>query len=212
MKIKLIITVILTIFFGQGFAQVKNKISLPPKPPTNNMVNDCNCYKIKNTNSTKRLQNYPFNQAQTVVVIAFESKFRLNNKPNYSSPSNSLIQNDSLELKKLKQTIKLDSSQINQLTNIIFNYGTGKHCYANSATVYGCYEPRHAIVFADSNNRVIDFFEICFECDFYLTKDKLLENSLSKCNNQLSLIKKYFEQIGITHWKDKERHNLILEK
>ncbi|MFA9213717.1 MAG: hypothetical protein ACEQSR_07705 [Candidatus Methylacidiphilales bacterium] len=156
--------------------------------------------------------NYPFNQAQTIMVIAFESYFRLNNKSNYSSRSRALIENDSLILKKLKQIIKLDSTQINQLTNILFNYGTGKHCYANARTVRGCYKPRHAIVFVDSNNSVIDFFEICFECDFYLTKNKLLENSLSKCNNQLSLIKKYFEQIGIIHWKDMENHDAILEK
>lgn len=212
MRIKLYIIVLLTLSYSQGFAQVKNKKSLPPKPPTSNMVNDCNCYKVKNTNSTKRLQNYPFNQTQTIMVVAFESYFRLNNESNYSSRSRALIENDSIILKKLKQIIKLDSTQINQLTNIIFNYGIGKHCYANARIVYGCYEPRHAIVFVDSNNSVIDFFEICFECDFYLTKNKLLDNSLSKCNNQLSLIKKYFEQIGVTHWKDSERHNLILEK
>lgn len=210
MKAKIIIIVLLSLSYNQGFAQVKNKKSLPPKPPTDKMVNDCNCYKIKNIITTKRLQNYPFNQAQTIMVIAFDSYFRLDS--NYGSTSRTLIQNDSLVKKNLKQIITLDSTQINQLINILFNYGEGKHCYANARTVQGCYFPRHAIVFLDSNNRVIDFFEICFECNSYVTKDKLLENSLSKCNNQLSLIKKYFEQIGITHWKDTESHNLILEK
>lgn len=212
MKFKILVIVLFTLSYSIGFGQVKNKKSIPPMPPTDSMVNDCNCYKIKNTNTTKRLLNYPFNKAKTIMVIAFESNFRLNNKPNYSSPSHALIQNDSLELKHLKQIITLDSNQVNQLTNIIFNYGKGKHCYANARTVQGCYFPRHAIVFADSNNSIIDFFEICFECDFYLTKNKLLENSLSKCNNQLSLIKKYLEQIGITHWKDIENHDAVLEK
>jgi hypothetical protein len=210
MKIKIIIIVLLTISYCQGFAQVKNKKPIPPMPPTENMVNDCNCYKVKNANIVKRLQNYPFNQAKTVMLIAFESFFRLDS--NYRSTSRALIQKDTLVKKNLKQIIKLDSTQINQLTNIIFNYGLGKHCYVNARTVYGCYEPRHGIVFLDSNDSVIDFFEICFECNSYITKDKLLENSLSKCNNQLSLIKKYFEQIGVTHWKDSERYNVILEK
>ncbi len=210
MKAKIIIIVLFTLSFCISFGQVKNKKSLPPKPPTDKMVNDCNCYKIKNINTTKLLQNYPFNQAKTIMVVTFESYFRLNS--NFGSTSPALIQNDSLVKKNLKQIITLDSTQINQLTNIIFNYGEGKRCYANARTVQGCYFPRHAIVFLDSNNRVIDFFEICFECNSYVTKDKLLENSLSKCNNQLSLIKKYFEQIGITHWKDTKRNNANFKK
>lgn len=210
MKFKLFITILFTLSCSIGFGQVKKNKTAPPKPPTENMVNDCNCYKIKDISTTKRLQNYPFNQAKTIMVVAFDSYFRLN--LNNGSTSRALILNDSLVKKNLKQIIKLDSNQINQLTNILFNYGIGKHCYANARTVYGCYEPRHAIVFLDSNNTVIDFFEICFECNSYVTKDKLMENSLSECNNQLSLIKKYFEKIGVTHWKDVRSREAKVDK
>ena len=80
------------------------------------------------------------------------------------------------------------------MTNIIFNIGyRGKISFLEAT---GCYNPRNAVLFFDSKNNLLEFIELCFECQGHrLSSDKIELGDL--CNQKYTLLKEFFSKAGI---------------
>ena len=96
----------------------------------------------------------------------------------------------------MKEIRTLTHEQIDRLTDILYNYGFAKK--ATTARVHECYDPRNAILFRDSNGKVIAFIELCFLCQN--TRESSDEISLGEmCEQKLDMLKALFKQVGIKY-------------
>ena len=109
--------------------------------------------------------------------------------------------NDTVVYSKLFEVKALTQTQVDTLTDLIYNYGY-KLKYKPKGKVYfigsimNCYNPRNAILFLDKEQKVFEFIEICFECDN--TRESSKHVSLgTDCNQKLQLIKNLFRSVGI---------------
>ena len=62
------------------------------------------------------------------------------------------------------EIVKLNQSQIDSLSNLVFNYKLNRKTRYTTITESCCYKPRNAIIFLDKNGEPILNYEICFEC------------------------------------------------
>ena len=168
----------------------------------------------------ERRATFPFSEAKKVVLVAFPS-------PNavFEDEEDDMLKKDSIDIvgwglnvvKTFKlperetkyiaiEMIELNQNQIDSLSHILINYKLKNDKLPETYTVYasGCYEPRNAILFLDSNNTVISYFEICFECHEFsqLPMDKTIINmntisNLPEAKKMLDLIKDFINNIYI---------------
>ena len=167
---------------------VKTNFDLPPTP--DDFHDDPKCYHNGHLSKSQRRQIFPFNQAESVEIISFHSK--LGKTP---------IQNDTIITSKTIEIKILTEKQIDQLTDILYNYNYSKKTNLISYTETGCYSPRHAIVFNDKSKQVISHIEICLECR--KTVSNLSKESLGNfCDGKYELLHQFFSSIGINHFKE----------
>lgn len=165
------------------------------------MTKSHDCARMKNIPPDERAYNYPFINARQIQLVSFKSSYDSVWGQYYkdSLPR----ENDTVVYSKLFEIVTLTKSQIDTLTDIIYNYNN-KSNYKAKGNVYfigtsmNCYNPRNAILFIDNEQKVFEFIEICFECDkFYTSSDRV---SLGiDCNQKLELIKTFFQSIGIEY-------------
>lgn len=167
---------------------VKTNFDLPPSP--DDLHEDSKCYHNGHLSKNERRQIFPFNQAESVKIISFNSK--LGKTP---------IQNDTIITSKTFEIKTLSEKQIDQLTDILYNYNYSKKTNLISFTETGCYAPRHAIVFCNNSNQVISYIEICLECKKVISP--LPQESLGTfCSGKFDLLRQYLASIGIKHSTD----------
>ena len=167
---------------------IKTKFDLPPT--LEDLHDDPKCYHNGHLSALQRRQIFPFNQAENIKIISFHSK--LGKTP---------IQNDTIITSKVIEIKTLSEKQINQLTDILYNYNYSKKTNLISFSETGCYSPRHAIVFCDKSKQVISYMEICLECK--KTVSNLPKESLGNfCSGKYELLHQFFSSIGIKHFKD----------
>jgi hypothetical protein len=170
----------------------------------------------------ERRATFPFSEAKKVVFVAFPS-------PNavFEDEEDDMLKKDSIDIvgwglnvvKTFKlperetkyiaiEMIELNQNQIDSLSHILINYKLKNDKLPETYTVYasGCYEPRNAILFLDTNNTVISYFEICFECHEFsqLPMDKTIINmntisNLPEAKKMLDLIKDFMKTCGIKY-------------
>lgn len=132
-----------------------------------------------------------FKIAKKIKVVSFSRKV----------VSGTPIHHNQIASKYLKDEITLTEDQIDQLTEILYNYNYSKDAGSISFTDGCCYYPRHAIVFLNSNNKTIGYFEFCFECREYQTLP-YGENAGVFCPGKYELIHRFFESIGVTFFQE----------
>ncbi|WP_341904699.1 hypothetical protein [Fluviicola taffensis] len=103
----------------------------------------------------------------------------------------------------LKDEITLTEDQIDRLTEILYNYNFSKDLNSRTITHGDCYEPRHAIVFLNSSDKVFGYFEFCFECKNHRTFPTK-ENIGEYCPTKYLLIADFFKSVGITFFEEQE--------
>jgi|GEM_PF-1198150 len=170
----------------------------------------------------ERRATFPFSEAKKVVLVAFPS-------PNtvFEDEEDDMLKKDSIDivgwglnvLKTYKlpqredkyiaiEKIELSQNQIDSLSHILINYKLKNDKLPETYTVYasGCYEPRNAILFLDTNDTVISYFEICFECHEFsqLPMDKTIVNmntisNLPEAMKMLDLIREFMKSCGIKY-------------
>lgn len=186
-SISIVITALIVLIFSQCNS-IKRSFDSPPSP--NSINDDEKCYDNGKLTTSQRLQIFPFNQAESIRVVSFNSN--LGKAP---------IENDTIVHSQTIENILLTTSQIEGLTNILFNYNYSDKTTSFNESQVGCYFPRHAIIFLNKSEKVISFIEICLECKKTVTT--LPPENVGKfCDGKYELIYNFFQSIGIEHYKD----------
>lgn len=180
------------------------------------------CKKIKNLSTKERNQNYPYNKASRIAFVSF-----LGNIDKLPKPEKIKLDDDEIYFeevytpisvmvdyfnilredfskynpKDFEESIVLDESQKNELTNLVFNYGYRK--YNGKEKIANCYTPQNAILFFDENDKLFEFVEICFECHKYDLSDRKSFDLGEDCSDKLDLLQNLFAKVGIKYGVDK---------
>ena len=159
------------------------------------------CARLKSMPLAERLKLYPFNRASKIQLVSFKSNSDTAFGEYYKDSLPRM--NDTICYSKLFELQNLLPSQVDSLTDIIYNYGF-KFKYKPKGNVYfigsimQCYNPRNAILFLDKHKNVFEFIEICFECDRTQTSSDRVSVG-AKCNQKLLLLKNFFKKTGIEY-------------
>lgn len=190
-RLQILNPIIVLLIFSAILVQckpLKTNFDLPPTP--DDFHDDPKCYHNGHLSKNERRQIFPFNQAASVKIISFHSK--LGKTP---------IQNDTIVTSKTIEIKPLTEKQIDQLTDILYNYNYSKKTNLISFTETGCYAPRHAIVFCNKSKQVISYIEICLECKKVISL--LPQESLGTfCSGKFDLLRKFAASIGVKHFTD----------
>jgi hypothetical protein len=146
--------------------------------------------KVKNKYTLEdRLKNYPFGTATEIRLVSFS------HRPDTTIVEYSLPEtNGTVDLSRMTESVTMDKATIDSLTHILFNVGfRGKTL---TTEVYMCYSPRNAILFIDSEGKVFEFIELCFECHNNRLSSPIVKTG-EFCSDKYNIIKDFFMRQGI---------------
>ncbi|WP_395063581.1 hypothetical protein [Flavobacterium sp.] len=162
---------------------------------------------------------FPFSEAKKVLLVAFPG-------PNQSvvNEDRNELAIDSLNLvrwnyKIIKsfelpnkinkyyatEVVELNQNQVDSLSTILINYKLKRDKLPKEYSILGtgCYNPRNAILFLDSNEKIISYIEVCFEChQFYqMPKETIINfnlfSNLEESFKMIDLINEFLKINGI---------------
>lgn len=152
------------------------------------------CKKQQNLSLEKRLSNYPFNKAKEIKIISFTNIIIIRDSLIVETQDEIPKTNGKIDLSKVKEIETLTSSDIDELSDIFYNFG-----YKENPKIQvniKCYEPRNAILFLNEKEEIFEYIEICFECKKTVESSKKI--SLGEmCNQKLEMIKQIFKKRNI---------------
>lgn len=163
-------------------------------------ASNARCIRSKNLSERERFSRFPFVLSSQIKVIAFKGS-------SSSVPGQDLIKHinsitvgkDTFDPTLYDEVATLNSEQINQLTDIIFNYTYTKKPYESADAK--CYMPRNAIFFLDKNNVIVAYLELCFGCNNYRSSNERLTIG-EYCDKKYDMLKAIFAsskiEFGIT--------------
>ena|SRR6218665_1884798 len=154
------------------------------------------CHENGNLSVKERLRKYPFNEAVEVKIISFER----NQNP---------LKGDSLNPDFISESVTLKADQINELTNILYNFNFSDINRTQSDLIHECYIPRHAVLFYNSNGEMYTYMEYCFECHGNKAGNSKTEMGVF-CMGKYDLLKSFFAKNGITRFGLVEEEKTIL--
>ena len=139
------------------------QVSIPGKPVSHG----------KKMGATGIKKQFPFNKCTNVLLLSFDNPFvdpgivqaNDTDKRMHTRANDGL--RDTLGHKRVHEIMVLSHEQIGKAAALFYN----SEC-RSSVTEMGCYFPRNAIVFLDSNAHVIAELEICFECRGYVMRPR----------------------------------------
>ncbi len=180
----IIATLAMTVFIACKVTKDNSPKPLSPK----DFHDDQKCYHNGKLSTSERLKIYPFNSQDKIKIISFLSSLGM-------TP----IVNDTISSSQIIDQITLTTAQTDNLTDILYNYNYSKKTNVINETEYGCYNPRHAIIFLDKTDKVLSYIEVCFECE--QIKTFLPKESIGHfCDGKYELLKNFFISIGIKHF------------
>jgi len=185
---------------GNSVGQINNLAKTPPQTPTKREAEmedrNHNCARQASKSFSVRLKKYPFSLASEVQFVSFRGSIdTVDNEIVYKNGSLPML-NDTICYSKLYEIKTLTFSQVDTLTDILYNYGFRGTVYTMSMAM--CYNPRNAILFLDKNGKAFEFIEICFECK--RTRESSEKISLGQlCDQKLDMIKDIFKNSGIEY-------------
>lgn len=167
-----------------------------------------NCKRTANETFPSRMTRYPFNSSATVQFISFDLDglvvITADGEITLHSSDPGLLELDTLTGKytstvkplSVREVIRLTMPQLDTLTDILYNHGFVGPITGNAHR--DCYSPRNAIIFRDSNGKVVAFIELCFEC----METRLSDENISlgeMCDEKLNMIRDLFRKTGIRY-------------
>ncbi len=153
-----------------------------------------NCILTNKYSVTELRKFYPFDIAHSVSIVSFEngSDSTFNGLP---------IIDGEIDYSQIKETKVLDRERTDSLANIFYNVTYRGEIFILRGT--GCYDPRNAVLFFDSNNHLLEFIEICFTCHMQeLSSERISLGDL--CSQKSDMIKDFFFKQGIKVGTTKE--------
>jgi len=152
------------------------------------------CTKNTRHSPEQRRKNYPFNMSAVVQLVSFDGlvKITADKEVIVVSPDPGVIVDGvAPPAMTVKEEKTLSPAQIDELTDILYNYGFAGPIIGQKALL--CYSPRNAILFRDDKGEAFAFIEICFEC--HNTRESSDQISLGQmCDQKLDMIKKPVQQ------------------
>lgn len=202
-----LLTILFLSFCGNSFAQMV--VEKPPKktPKFSKQqikIEEQNhdCLHRNRYNLMERLNFYPFNKASKIQLVSYDKKDDTN-KVRMEVGNELPIANDTICYSQLDEIKTLSNSEIDSLTDILYNVGFKGPVHTFSLTM--CFIPRNAILFIDSSGKMFDYVEICFQCQRNEASSDKIELG-EFCNEKYDLLKKFFTssglEIGTLRWKD----------
>jgi hypothetical protein len=170
-----------------------------------------NCHFTNQYTATQRLKMYPFAVAAKILAVSYfgggepNPDIVIDGKPPRVRSAREdnfynglVINNHRIDYSTLFGVKILNPAQINNLTNILFNYEyTGMKNY----TIIGhaaCFDPRNSIIFLDKNDNVIDHLDICFSCHRSESPTyKITEGT--ECKQKYDMLSDFFVGVGIPY-------------
>jgi hypothetical protein len=152
-----------------------------------------NCLHRNKYTLTERLAFYPFNKAEKIQLLSYDIQ------PGFNGPDGAIknklpILHDTICYSLLKETTALSKSDIDSLTDILFNVGYKGAIHIDSENM--CFVPRNAIIFIDSAGNAFAYVEICFHCSRYESSNDNIQLG-EFCNQKFNLLKSFFIKQGI---------------
>ena len=131
------------------------------------------------------MQTFPFKDAATIQLISFKFNFNdTDTNYNLGVP----IKENKLNYNKITKYLSLSDKEISALIHILFQYKP-----TGGISSHNCYSPNHGIVFMNKKNQIIEYIELCFECQIsqnYTDKSHWEIN----CSNQWELLESFFRE------------------
>ncbi|PWV57013.1 hypothetical protein [Chitinophaga sp. S165] len=161
-----------------------------------------------NETFSSRMKRYPFNTSDVVQFISFDlnglATITADGEIKLNSSDPGLLELDTLTgnyistVKPLsvKDVVSLTMSQIDTLTDILYNHGFAGPIYSSRSNE--CYSPRNAIIFRDNDGKALAFIELCFECKETRLSDERISPG-EMCDEKLDMIKTLFGKVGIRY-------------
>jgi hypothetical protein len=169
-------------------------------------LSDDDCSQTSRYSIDWRLKHYPFKKAAKILLVSYhplgvqESVIRIDDERTIDSidtlPAGLRINNGKLEESTIVEKSVLRQTQIQSLTNIIYNV-TYRDAPIHAIIRSAC-EPdfRNAILFVDKHHRIYDYMEVCFECNqFYTKSDKFSLGTI--CTQKYDILRRFFLKAGI---------------
>jgi hypothetical protein len=164
------------------------QIQMPTPYDVRVAIANSQCVHSEKLTAKKRLSFYPFNKATKILVISYNDKNKIQN----SIP----LKNKQIIFSEIRELDSLPKSQIDSLTNILFNTGYKSKSKFRVIEDKKCYNPRNAILFLNKKNEVFEYIEICFECNKrVLSSEKIKDGEY--CNEKFDLLWSFFQSMGI---------------
>jgi hypothetical protein len=176
------------ILLGNCFGQ---KVK-PPSPYSSKKEQEIedrnqNCIKSKHYSFSARLKTYPFNLSSQIQLVSFKNDCCEGSLP---------IINDTIQYSKIIEVKTLLLQQVDNLTDILYNYGYRGP--TNTISASSCYIPRNAILFLDSKGNVIEFIEICFQCRGTRESSRKIDIG-EMCEQKFDMLRAFFKKAGIEY-------------
>jgi hypothetical protein len=154
------------------------------------------CVKYNNIDFATRLKDYPYNVACKIQFVSFvnsiDSTETQERKVNDSLP----VLNDTVCYSRLNEVRTLTHAEIDLLSDIVYNYGYKGP--VSFVAVSNCYIPRNAILFLDCSGKLLEFIEICFDCE--RMRESSEKVSLGEvCEQKFNMVKDLFRKVGIEY-------------
>ena len=178
----------------KGVSQHIEREPLPPPPPTPN-EKWLKCVPLNKYAATQRKQFYPFNQCSSVKLISFKEYINIDST---HILTDKVEENDIQNQPKVFESFTLNQKQLNELTNILYNYGFKTKKYEEESM---CYYPRNAIVFYDNKGLPFEWIELCFECNGYKKTSNQVKTG-DFCIGKYELLKYFFKKHKIHYGID----------
>jgi len=173
--------------------------------------NSTPCSRVNEFSIERRNQNYPFSQSKKILFVSYKEsieKLESFQKKKSNINTEEFIYGEIMSkyFKYLKydysrydpdcfeEKIELNEDQKNELTDIIYNIG--KNIETNGMRGSGCYSPRNAILFFDENDKLFEYFIICFSCNI-ISPSVTSFSFNDDCTEKISLLEDLFEKVGI---------------
>jgi hypothetical protein len=145
---------------------------------------------------------YIFEHANSVSILAYKNRLGersiMEEEEKTSDPKDTVFRvfgELRVPERDIKEEIILNSVQRDSLFRLL----NRNMCDIDGGAI--CYDPRHAIVFYDSNRRSFSYIEICFDCTNYETSGNF---KLDFCYEKSQAIKSLFQSCGVTYFDEGE--------
>jgi hypothetical protein len=158
------------------------------------------CSSSKQTASSDKQLAALFSRAQSVQILSYADR-TYHKSVIDSEKQKSLLAVDTSTIRVGKLPIRtrdiIDNLTITKAQrDSLFNLLHSDMCLPGRGSI--CYNPRHAILFYDSNNKPFGYIEFCFECTQYQTGP---EFELDFCYEKVEALEKMFKNFGVTFFE-----------